>query len=173
VVIASHPKSILCAHRFFDVGQDALSYSKDYIAGLGYRAVVLGHDHAPSDPVTVLNTEVIRPGALSRGTSHHMNLVRGVQVATFDPTENTFGLLDVPVQPAEQVFAREVFDKASSFSRLTHDISLRVEELVDRLSVTSSASIYTYLDGVNAEPSVKGMVESALKRRGIFREEKV
>ena len=95
---AEHDKSIIITHSFLgDKYNDRLVVSNEIISKSKARFVCMGHDHNQY-PVRNLNgTLVIRPGALSRGSSATENKIRTISYAALDLKRGTIGYVPVNI----------------------------------------------------------------------------
>ena len=108
--ITTDPKemNILFAHYFLDTAFDDEVLPKNLIGQFQY--IFLGHDHDVYQPLKLRNPEtglesiVMRPGALSRGTRHRSNWERGIFVAYLDTVTGEYEYIPVPCKPAKEVF---------------------------------------------------------------------
>jgi len=104
---ATMEKSVLVGHAFYDnklIPRESLFESQ--IKELGYKWVMLGHDHVPYPPKVVGETFIIRPGALMRGTTHKYNMYREVKVDILDTEAVEGGTVQsvaLNVEPADKV----------------------------------------------------------------------
>lgn len=169
--------SICVAHRFYQYQHSDASLSSEQVEKLGYTFYLLGHDHVPYDPVKVGSSYVVRPGSITRGTSHQYNLDRGVQIVTL----RFGGLLGDPkismvkdalkVKPAEEVFSSVVFgtrEKQETMDSMTR----KVEELLEKMDqVSKGTSVYGVLDGLELDPKVKARIQLYLEQAGVYRQE--
>ncbi len=79
--------SFVVAHAFYDNALDSHAFSFEEVRASGHDYLLLGHDHAPYPPLLVGQTKVIRPGSLTRGTSHDYQLHRPIQIEHFQVSE--------------------------------------------------------------------------------------
>jgi DNA repair exonuclease SbcCD nuclease subunit len=78
-------KSIVVSHSFYNYSlNDRLSISKQDVVDSGAGYVFLGHDHKQYPIVDLEGCYVVRPGALTRGTSATENEERTVSFAILD-----------------------------------------------------------------------------------------
>jgi len=162
--------NVLVGHAFWEPsappGKD-FSLSSSDVEHLGYDAVVLGHDHAKYKPVTVGKTTVYRPGSLSRGTSHWSNLWREVAILRLEllPDSYIFTYEIIPSLPPEQVFS--VQSRSEDKNKFKKDMSTFVKSMIS--SKIRSGDVYSVLDGMDMDQSLRDYVESLLLAYGFTR----
>jgi len=134
--------NICVAHAFYEnekfggIGNGNLTYDK--CKELGYNAYVLGHDHVPYADIDEPLFKVIRPGAMTRGTSKTCNLYRKVNVSVFDLDSHKWSLAEIPTKPGKDVFNEKVI--------MTKDIDLNLEKLLENFSASKGMSVYDIID---------------------------
>lgn len=130
---------------------------------LGYNAYVLGHDHTPYPDIANSAFQVIRPGSLTRGSSHEYNLKRNVEVIEFDTDTLQFHHIPFPCDPPDDVFRERVYIEKEQKSELTLD------EVINSLDYTQESSFYTEFDKAEIPKAHKELIQKYLEANGIFR----
>jgi len=83
--VVEEPNSIILSHCFYAQGtEEKLSVTKQDVYKSGAKFVCFGHDHNQYPIADIGGTFVVRPGALTRGTSHTENRVRVPSYAVID-----------------------------------------------------------------------------------------
>ncbi len=137
--------SIMVGHCFYEnekfggIGNENLT--KDKCINLGYHAYVLGHDHTPYPTIKEKSYCVVRPGALTRGTSKTCNIYRKINVALFDTEKLEWSEVEIPSKPGTEVFLDKVLYNKS---QANDDIDLN--SLIDQLIVKKNPDFYDFLD---------------------------
>jgi hypothetical protein len=100
------PGSIVVSHAFYNCGRGDLLYaSREEVSGSGAAWACFGHDHNQYPVEDAGGVRVVRPGALTRGTSHTENRVRRPSVALIDTATGTCEYVPVPfAKPFGEVF---------------------------------------------------------------------
>lgn len=165
---------ICVAHRYFE------NYNEDYITKediekLGYHIYILGHDHVSYKPQRVGNRYLIRPGSLTRGTSHNYQLERDVVVdgivfnGSKDRPKLTLKRHKLDIRPAKQVFTDKVFEEDDDLDN-NYDLVEGIGELLDKMSAEGEeTSVYNVIDEMDLDKSVKERVELYLSNKGMLR----
>lgn len=104
---------VVISHRTITDKHDELFLSKSVIEQMQARFLCLGHDHNQYPPVTIKDTIVVRPGALSRGSSHTEVQVRKCSYAVLNLKMLTVEYVEVPQLDWEVVFKYKL-DKVKS-----------------------------------------------------------
>lgn len=166
--------SICVSHSFYEnemfggTGNGNLTENK--CIDLGYQAYVLGHDHTPYDTILSNGHYIIRPGALTRGTSKTCNLYRKVNVAAFDTDTLSWSEIEIPTKPGTEVFNEKVV--------ISKDLDVNLEKLLENFSVSKGMNIYDIIDKheeVGKEklegdyPKVISLINKYCEAHGIFR----
>lgn len=171
-------KSFCVAHQFFNDSRSMNdNITPEFAKELGYDGYLLGHDHIDYQPVRSKDGGylLIRPGALSRGTSDIYNLSRGVFVTMLQFTsDGKFGCktIEVPIAPADEVFKTRAFDKDKSGVEALAILKSKVETLLSKLEEeqASTSDIFSIIDSMELEPEVIKLVTKYLNERGIYRD---
>lgn len=160
-----HP-SVLLGHFFLEYPLDStMSLTREAVAASGFDYLILGHDHEPHPPELVGKTMVIRPGSVSRNTSHAYNLnrqpnyirmtVKGGEILRVDTVE-------VPALKPHEVFYEEAFKKANTntftFVQNVQTILEGFKRIVE--SGEARATVRKALDEVGAPEPVKMYLKS-------------
>lgn len=112
IPIASSERSILIGHNYYHFERDTKhSLEYDEIANLGYKYVLLGHDHEPYQPKVIEGGILYRPGSLGRQTIHSYNFTRKIQYCRLDLDVEKMTTEEVPFEPASEVFSVEAIEK--------------------------------------------------------------
>ena len=113
---SSDKYEVCVAHLYyeFNLAHDSLQSSD--LERLNYDAMVLGHLHNPCDTITVHNTELYRPGSLSRNTSEAYNKLRTPRALLFNCNNHKACYIEVSCESAENVFVSQIENNKTSFS---------------------------------------------------------
>ncbi len=123
--------SIVLSHTFYGVGKgDRLHTSVQEVFTSKAAFACFGHDHNMYAIENSNGTIVVRPGALTRGTSHTENRVRQVSFAVLDTAEHSVVYEPIPfAMKFEEVF-KEKYDVTVEHTPVTFDeIQKFIEEL--------------------------------------------
>lgn len=124
-------KSIVFTHSYHKKQYaDKLFITDEEITQSGAYAIFLGHDHKQY-PFVVVNkkTVLVRPGALSRGTSSSENEERDPSCAVLNLGTGKIKLEIVPHRPFNEVF-RDKFDSSQERTTVSfEDIKNYIQEL--------------------------------------------
>jgi hypothetical protein len=123
------PYNILLAHMFFNASELFTGNTPDGkqdnrhniqtrdLTNWEYNAAVLGHDHVEYPTMRVGNTDLIRPGAVTRATSHEYNFYRTpCFYILHDPSRydsSNWERVDVKSLPFDEVASTSVSTKKS------------------------------------------------------------
>jgi DNA repair exonuclease SbcCD nuclease subunit len=168
---STQKKSIFVLHAFYQKQfEDEHFITPEEINSLGYKYLVLGHDHVSYPPMQVPggDTILIRPGSLMRGTSHYYQLQKEVNVYILDLTTERLERVKIKTQPASEVFSRQAMDKNIQEKLSMKKASELVGQLMRQMEDQKN-SVYKILDGLRLEPDVSSYLEIKLRERGIFR----
>lgn len=154
--------NILCAHRFYQNDLDDANISFEDVRNLGYDAIVLGHDHVQYPILREGHTDIVRPGSLTRGTSHDYNFFQTpIFYALFNINyyhRDNWVTYDIPCLDADKVMS----SYAKNQKKVKKDLSSIMSDLVSRISLESgnkSDSIYDYvMNNKNLKPEVKTLL---------------
>jgi exonuclease SbcD len=124
-------KTIILSHCFYEYGhEDRLSVKRQEVYQSGAGFVCFGHDHNQYKQEMQNGCMVVRPGALTRGTSHTENRVRKVGYAVIDTETMTAEYVGIP-------FARnfdEVFRENYEVKRDRKPVSfVEIQEFINDL----------------------------------------
>ena len=158
-------KKICVAHVFYENPflQDHNLTAQDCVK-LGYDYYILGHDHTKYETIDVPGYKVFRIGSLTRGTANENQMIRDtVSILEYDTELDTFREINVPCQPAREVFKESIFQRKE-------ENKINTQEVLDNLVFTSNDSIYDVLDSAEQTPEIKAIVEEYLQAAGIYRE---
>ena len=166
---ASIDRSVLVEHAFWAAGQDDYVLTSEAAEILGHDIYVLGHDHIAYDTLSVKGEgrkfTVVRPGSMTRATSHFHQVQRSVQFAV---VEYGGGKGKVWMEPIEclspdQVYAARVFEPARALLK-------NVEKFIDALEGhrVRVGSVYELLDGMEIPNPVRDRVRTLLQEKGLM-----
>jgi DNA repair exonuclease SbcCD nuclease subunit len=157
----STKKLILVGHYYHNRPEFKENIPVEYMDQFDY--VLLGHDHEAFPIERVGKAQVVRPGALSRGTRNKSSLVRPIQVAYIDTETGECKYIPLVYKPAEEVF---------SLQRMNREQTIRQSSLVDELnknvSAASSEDVLGILEKMELEPKVKENTKYWLVEGGII-----
>lgn len=167
------PNSIFVAHLFYtNAFDDPLHITPEEIDSLGYKFMFLGHDHTPYAPViTPGGTTVIRPGSLMRGTSHLYQLYRDVRVCILDTDTCEVENVNLEVTPREQAFSRKAIEKERKDEINMQKAIDFVSQVMKKMGPAKN-NVYSVLDNMRLENSVRAYINEKLGAQGIFRDQK-
>lgn len=163
--------NVMCAHMFYNYGKIKDSISKEQVKNLGYDLYALGHDHILYPNEKVGKQIVLRPGSLTRGTSHQYHLTREVSVDVLHyDGKAVLERVPLKVAPSEAVFSAVVTEK-EDLRGLSRDIQAQFTNLITMLSSSANDTghVYEVMDKVVMEPEVKERIEKYLYNAGIMR----
>lgn len=164
---------ICVAHRFYNNAHTESSLSRELCANLGYSLYLLGHDHEPY-PVDMNGTfDVVRPGSMTRGTSHESNLKRTLYATRVDIKKDRYEYSEVKYfqQPASEVFTEKVYHKEAKAEDVDYDAYFR--DLMSSLnSGVTSSDIEDVFNSIEIPESVKPRVLEYFRAHGIIIKEK-
>lgn len=168
---AENNTSILLGHHFYNnpFGKEHDNITKEDVASLGYRMVILGHDHNVYPVEDVNGCKVVRFGALSRGTSHYHHLLRSIQILDLNLETFRFKTVEVPHLPSDKVFANEALEKYKKETSVTlSSFRETLSNLVHQLSVSEEESdVVDSINQMNLEPEVSMIVKDYLRSVGV------
>lgn len=167
--------NIAIAHMFYNFNLDDDSIMEKDLKHYGYNMYILGHDHADY-PNLEVNTDmgkvkIIRPGALSRATTHSYNITRTVNVDIMTiGKEIELERVSVPCKPAEEIFSAQVIDRVST-KELAKEFKEGFNDLVTQLYHTAEngINVYDVLDGTSIDPRIRSNIQMYLESHGILR----
>lgn len=112
--------SVLLGHFFFEQALDpGFSITGADIEKKGHKVILLGHDHEPHPPMKIDGTLLVRPGSLTRNTSHKYNLSRQptyIRISVDDRGIVGIATLEIPAPIPSEVFNAEAFTAVTSSS---------------------------------------------------------
>lgn len=166
----NNKESIFIVHAFYqEQFEDMYFMTPETIDSLGYKVVVMGHDHVPYGIIiTPGGTTIIRPGSLMRGTSHGYQLVRDVHVWVLDTNDWSTQDITLDVIPSEQVFSTKAVEKDIKDKFSLNKALAFVDSLVKQYQ-ESKNSVYLVLDKMKLGLNIKSYIELKLKEAGIYR----
>lgn len=137
---------VLVAHKYFEMFvSPEESFTADDLRRLNYKYVFLGHDHVPYEPAVYGESQLFRPGSLTRITTDLFNKDRGIRYYQLDTSTMDVEEMAVECEPSEQVFLKGSFDKKDTVVKKTDVASL--SKLLARFDkrATSQLSLDTVL----------------------------
>lgn len=160
------PYNILVAHMFYSnkhADKKANIESND-VKNLGYNAIVLGHDHILYPIINVDGTDIIRGGALTRGTSHNYNFDRKVGFyilrKPWEYNTSNWEFINIKIKPMKDIVSNTVINKKFELS----DLSEMVSDLVDRIISDSGVQYDGILGRVKNDKNLPDDVRDLLLR---------
>ncbi len=172
---ASH--NILLAHMFYNasdlIASDNDNLKEEHVKLFGYDAIFLGHDHVDYDIVEVENTSIVRPGSVTRGTSHNYNFNRKVGFYILkDPgnyKKSNWEFIDIEVLPMEDIISSLVLNRRSNLANLSSMITDLVSKLSSNGSSGPNRSIFDIVSNSEELPSnIRVMLLDYFKEAGIY-----
>lgn len=166
--------NILLAHQFYGAseligGKDNIR--KEDIVGLGYNAMFLGHDHVNYPVINVDGTDIIRPGAVTRGTAHEYNFDRKVGFYVFRNSDQyslqNWEFISLNVRPFQEVVSSRVLNKKSGLSNLSELMSELVVRLADKDDSKYDGILDRVMHDKELEESVRQLLLRYFSERGI------
>lgn len=111
---SQNKNSILIAHQYYNFSfclEESLL--RNDICSLGYRGVILGHDHNRYDVLDIDGVKLIRPGAVIRNVCNAENRGRKVSVAVISLFEDNFSISmkDLEIEKDVWVSDYEILEK--------------------------------------------------------------
>lgn len=155
----TNSKVLLC-HKYYDMmvcPEESLDDSE--LIDLNYKYVFMGHDHQPYEPMILGNTQVFRPGSLTRTTVDDYNKERGIRYYQINTKDMSVTEKPVRALPSSEVYLKGSFDKQEKQSnKIKTDIhslskllarfdrkqlsNLSLEEVMRRLNGTEEQVLY-------------------------------
>lgn len=168
--------NILLAHVFYEAGDLIAGKSnikKEDVAGLGYNCMWLGHDHVRYPMINVDGTDIVRPGSVTRGTSHDYNITQTPVFYILSGLDdyNSYNLkcVDIACMPSDQIFSSVVLNKKDKLSNLNSLISDLVDRLSDKDMTSTGNSISEIVKSdKDLEVEVKELLLGYFSRAGIM-----
>jgi len=125
--IVAFPKAkynILVAHMFYKASElfaaGVHNIDEQNVLDWNYDCMVLGHDHVPYPIMSMGVTDIVRPGSITRGTSHEYNFHRIPYFYVLkNPTEyhvSNFEKVDIAAQPFEEIASNSVLNKRNNIT---------------------------------------------------------
>jgi DNA repair exonuclease SbcCD nuclease subunit len=156
--------NILLAHRFYndEYADPKHNLTNDDLTELGYDCAILGHDHVPYPIMNGGNTDIVRPGSVTRGTAHNYQFERSVGFYILkNPAEYSVGnfkYIDIDARPFKEVISSIVQNKKFSLA----DLGGLMNDLVDRLAskdMDGSVGIYEQvMSDKDLDPNVRQLL---------------
>lgn len=160
-------RSIVLSHAFFK-REDRLTVSEDEVKNSGVDYVCMGHDHNLYEPRQVGSTLVLRPGAMTRGTSNTESRMRMPSFAYIDFSTGEYSYEEIPgCLPFDEVF-RENYDVKQEQEVLSFD---EISDFIQSLkSMKSELNPYDLLDAIEGVPDkIRNRCEQYLSTSGLKR----
>ena len=169
--IATNPAemNILFSHYFLNSSWDEDETLPPALVGK-FQYIFLGHDHDQypitkvRNPETGLESVVIRPGALSRGTRHRSVWLREVSVAYLDTLTGECEYIPVPCKPAKEIFNVEGLAVRDSIKA-----SPVIQALAEKVDFGRSTDVYAILDSMGLYKALYDKTVEWLAEGGIVR----
>ncbi len=156
--------NILCAHRFYQNDHDEANISFEDVSDLGYDSIVLGHDHVQYPIVREGRTDIVRPGSLTRGTSHDYNFFQTPRFyALFNVNyyhRDNWETYDIPCMDADKIMSSH----AKNQKKVKKDLSSIMSDLVSRISMESGKKSDSIYDSVKNDEGLDPKVKNLLLR---------
>lgn len=167
--VVDSPNTIILSHCFYDYGMgDKLHVSKQEVFRSKAKFVCFGHDHNQYPLENNNGTIVVRPGALTRGTSHTENRVRVVSYALIDTEEEKVTYVPIPFAlKFEEVF-REKYEVKKDRVPVTFD---EIQRFIDELrNAKLEVNPYDILYGLGRPQSIVNRCSYYLGAVGLVKE---
>lgn len=160
-------KTIILSHTFYNYDKNeklATQVSDVRISGASY--VCFGHDHNRYEVVDNMGVKVVRPGALTRGTSHTENSVRKVAFATIDTDTEKVEYHDIPFA----LNFKEVFREKYVVEREHKVISFdEIQRFIDSMrNAKLDVSAYSILYSMGKTPRTVEKCSFYLQKAGLI-----
>lgn len=162
---------------------DGVIINYDTLPDLGWDIIFFGHDHVPYPTIirkglsSVATSHyekgqqgvlIVRPGSLSRRTSHVFNLDREKVGFSYLKINKDFideSFVEIKSQPPSVVFDLNALSDRQVQKEIKSSVSAFVED-ISKNNVGSN-EIYNYLDNLSIEGKIKNLIKSYLKDVGI------
>lgn len=159
--------TIILSHCFYNYDkEDRLSVHRQHVYKCGAKFVLFGHDHNQYQVEDNNGTLVVRPGALTRGTSHTENRVRVVSMAWIDTDKGEAWYEPIAgVLKFDDVFKIN-YDVAKEKTVVTFD---EIQKFIDDLrNAKSSVNPYDILLAMEKPPEIVRRCSYYLTKVGII-----
>lgn len=165
-----NPNSIILSHTFFNTSKgDRLYTSPEEVEECGAMFACFGHDHNMHKVKQYGGTDVVRPGALSRGSSHTENKVREISVALLNVTQGMVEYIPVPdVKPFEEIFM-ENYDVKRDIETVSFE---EIAQFMDDFRQSNmEKSPYDLLHEMSGDLESVAQASTYLEKSGLRKEE--
>lgn len=157
-------KSVIISHCFFHVERDLLNVTLDEARKSRARFLCMGHDHNKYPLVEHDGTLIVRPGALTRGTSSTENQIRTVSIALLDLDLGTAEYIPVPARPYEEIFRYKSVNEKTQKAEFND-----IKEFIDRLKESGvGSSPYQLLKSMDINKRIRERVVYYLESAGLY-----
>lgn len=166
----TNEKSIILSHSFYDYKKEGekLLVTRDEVNKSNAWVVCFGHDHNQYPVENNNNTLVVRPGALTRGTSHTENRIRqvGFAVITVDKDKVDLKYETIPFAlKFEEVF-RQNYEVTREHKVTSFD---EIQKFIDDLRSTKiEINAYDILLGMNKSDKIVKRCTNYMEAVGLF-----
>lgn len=164
-------ETIIISHCFYATSlSDKLSVSSEDVKNSNAAMVFMGHDHNMYNPVENNGTIVLRPGALSRGSSATENRVRQLSIASVNMKTGKVEYVPCPVvKDFNDVFRIKVEDKPKEV--ITFD---QIEQFIAKLKNTDVRNNpYDILMGMGVSKEVYDCAANYMHNEGLVPESEI
>jgi len=161
---------IVVSHSFFgNTFGDKMNITKEEVEELDARLLLLGHDHTQYPPHKIAGTTIVRPGSMTRATSHTCNYSRIPSFARIvldvDSPKFKLSYKEIPHLAAE-----EVYTMANETVESSIDSFDDVRSLIESIRTSGgSTSPFEVLDAMGLSAEVHSRCEDYMHHVGIFR----
>ncbi len=164
-----HPYLIVASHSFYaSPHPDKMNLEQWEVEESGASILLLGHDHTQYPVHSVEGTHIVRPGSMTRATSHTCNYSRTPAYARveFDTASGEFEISyeQIPHLPATDVYLirEEATNGVDSFDD--------VRALIDEIKMSGGAlNPFDVLDSMELPAEVHELCVDYMHSVGIFR----
>jgi DNA repair exonuclease SbcCD nuclease subunit len=166
--VMAHAKAkcnYLVAHMFYGnthASGSGHNLDEKDIRQLGYDAVILGHDHVKYPVLSVDSTDIIRPGSVTRGTTHDYNFQQTpsfyVLKEPWQYRKTNLECVAIKHLPMEEVVSSTVVNKKFNLG----DLSTLMSSLVDKLSEENTEGYDTILETVKNDKNLTEDIKQTL-----------
>jgi DNA repair exonuclease SbcCD nuclease subunit len=162
-------KTIVLSHCFYDYSkEDKLSVHRQEVYRSGAKFICFGHDHNQYPVEDNNGTLVVRPGALTRGTSHTENRVRQVGYAIIDTDTLQVTYASIPFAMG----FKEVFREKYDVERVREPITFaEIQSFIDELrNAKLDVNPYNILLNLNKREVIVRKCTNYLEAVGLINE---
>jgi len=164
-----HPFLMIASHSFYATSHpDKMNLEQWEVEESQAALLFLGHDHTQYPPMEVEGTTIVRPGSMTRATSHTCNYSRTPAYARveFDTETGDYSVTYEVIShlPASDVYMikEEATNGVDSFDD--------VRSLIDEIKATGAAlNPFEVLDAMDLPSEVHGLCVDYMHAVGIFR----